>query len=119
MAEDAQGGLGDIDGLIADAFEIVIDAGHGEDEAQVDGHGLLEGEETLDAVIDLELNFIDGGFFLEDGFGERLFGIEHGVHGLMNGALGETAHPEQTLLQVFEFLIEMTFQGSAPSRNGR
>ena len=33
MAEDARRGLGDVDGLIADALEIVVDAGNGEDEA--------------------------------------------------------------------------------------
>ena len=39
MAEDAHGGLRDIDGLIADAFEVAIDAGNGEEKAQVGGHG--------------------------------------------------------------------------------
>ena len=109
MAQDAHGGLRDVDGLVADAFEIVVDARDGEEEAQIDGHGLLQREQALDALVDLDLHFVDGVFFVEHGFGEVLFGVEHGMDGLMDGALGEAAHPEQPLLQFFEIMFEMAF----------
>jgi hypothetical protein len=109
MAKDAQGTLSDIDGLISDAFEIVIDARDGQDEAKVDGHELVEGEKLDDAVVDFHLKFVDGVFFLEDAAGERLVGFEDGVDGLMNGAFGETAHPEQALFQFVEIFFKMAF----------
>jgi hypothetical protein len=97
VAEDARGGLGDVYGLIADAFEVAIDAGDGEEEAEVRGHGLLGGEEALDALVNFDLHFVDGVLFGEDDFGEMLFGVQNGVDGLMDGALGEAAHPEEAL----------------------
>jgi hypothetical protein len=97
MAEDARGGLRDVDGLVADAFEVAIDAGDGQEEAQVGGHGLLGGQQALHALVNFDLHFVDGVFFGEDDFGEMFFGIEDGVHSLMDGALGETAHPEEAL----------------------
>jgi len=35
MPEDAERALGDVDGLIADALEIVVDAGNSQDEAEI------------------------------------------------------------------------------------
>ena len=97
VAEDAGGGLGDVDGLVADAFQVAIDARDGEEEAQVRSHGLLSGEEALDALVNFNLHFVDGVFFGEDDFGQVFFGVQDGVDGLMDGALGEAAHPEETL----------------------
>jgi len=37
VAKDAQGALRDVDGLIADALEIVIDARDSQHEAEIDG----------------------------------------------------------------------------------
>ena len=119
MAQHAHGGLGDIDGLVADALEIAIDARDGEEKAQVGGHGLLEREEALDAFVNFNLHFIDGVFFVEDGFGEGFFGVEDGVDGLMDGALGEAAHPEKALLQFFEIVFKMAFHGSDSFRRRR
>jgi len=34
------------------------------------------------------LHFVDGVFFGEDDFGEMFFGVEDGVDGLVDGALG-------------------------------
>ncbi len=85
--------LRDVDGLIADAFEIVVDARNGEDKAEIDGHQLVEREQLDDAVVDFDLQFVDGVFFVEDALGELFVGFQHGVDGLMDGALGEAAHP--------------------------
>ena len=52
-------------------------------------------------------------FLGEHGFGQLLFGVEDGVDGLMDGALGEASHPEQALLQFFQIMFEMTFHGSS------
>ncbi len=55
--------LRDVDGLVADAFEIVVDTGNGEHEAQIGSHQLVQSEELNDAIVDFELQFIDGVFF--------------------------------------------------------
>jgi hypothetical protein len=113
MAEDAHGGLRDVDGLIADAFEVTIDARNGEEEAEVGGHWLIEGKQALDAFVYFDLDLVDGVFLGEHGLGEVFFGVENGVDGLMDGALGEASHPEQALLQFIEIVFEMAFHGSS------
>src|SRR6266851_5519968 len=55
VAKDAQGALGNVDGLIADAFEIVVDARDGQHEAEIDGHEPVQGEKLNDAVVDFDL----------------------------------------------------------------
>jgi hypothetical protein len=97
VAKDASGGLRDVDGLVADAFEVAVDAGNGEEEAQVRSHGLLGGQEALDALVNFDLHFVDSVFFGEDDFGEMFFGVQDGVDGLMDSALGEATHPEEAL----------------------
>src|SRR6266571_4434210 len=44
VAKDAQSSLRDVDGLIADALEIVIDARDRQHEAEIDGHELVKRE---------------------------------------------------------------------------
>jgi hypothetical protein len=109
MPENAHGGLSDVDGLVANALEIAIDARDGEKKSKIGGHGLLEREKTLDALVDFDLHFVDGVLFAQHNFSEVLFSIEHGVDGLVHSALGEASHPEQTLFQFFEIAFEMAF----------
>ena len=44
--------LGDVGGLVADALQVAIDLDDGEDEAQVDGHRLLLGEQLVGHLVD-------------------------------------------------------------------
>ena len=69
----------------------------------------------LHALVDLDLHFVDASIFFtgEHGFGEAFIGVEHGVDGLMNGTLGQAAHPQQTLLQFFEIMFPMAFHSSS------
>ena len=109
VAQDADAGLRDVDGLVADALEIVVDARDGEDEAEIDGHQLMEREELDDAVVDFELELVDGVFFVEDALGELFVGVEDGVDGLVDGALGEAAHPEQAFFDFVQIFFEVAF----------
>jgi hypothetical protein len=115
VAQDAHGGLRNIHGLIANAFEVAIDTRNSEEKAQVGGHGLLQSEQSLNALVNFNLHFVDRVFFGENGLGEVLFGVEDGMDGLMDRALGEAPHPQQALLQLFEIAIEMSFHGSSVS----
>jgi hypothetical protein len=109
MAHDARGGLGNIHGLIADAFKVAIDARNCEQKPEVGSHGGLQGEQALDALVNFNLHLVDGVFFVEDGFGHALVGVQNGVDGLMDGAFGEAAHPQQALLEFFEILLPVAF----------
>src|SRR6266403_4686921 len=114
MPEDAERALGDVDGLIADALKIVIDAGNGQDEAEIGGHELVEREKLNDAIVDFHLELVDGVFFVEDTLGELLIGVQNGVNGLVHGSFGEAAHPEQALFQLVEIFFEVAFHESLP-----
>jgi hypothetical protein len=115
VAKDARRGLRDVHGLVADALEIVVDAGDGENEAKVDSHQLMEREELHDAVVEFKLQFVDGVFLIENALGKLLIRFEDGVHGLMDGALGEAAHPQEALFQFVQIFFEMAFHENFPS----
>jgi hypothetical protein len=67
-----------------------------------------------DAVVDFNLQLVDGVFFVEYAVGKLLIGIEHGVNRLMNGALGETAHPQEAFFYFVEIFFEMAFHVLRP-----
>src|SRR6266566_9901315 len=112
VAEDTERALRDVDGLVADALEIVVDARDRQDEAEIGGHELVQGEKLNDAVVDFHLKLVDGVFFLEDALGELFIGFQNRVNGLVNGALREAAHPEQALFQLVQVFFEVAFHGS-------
>jgi hypothetical protein len=93
MTQDANRSLGDVDGLVANALEVVVNARNGQNQAKVGGHQLVKREKLDNAVVDLDLQLIDGVFFVEDALGELLVGVQNGVHSLVDGAFGEAAHP--------------------------
>jgi hypothetical protein len=109
VTKDTHAGLRDVNGLIADALEIVVDSRDGEDEAKVGGHQLMEREKLDDTVVDFELELVDLAFFVEDALGELFVGVENGVYGLMDGALGERAHPEEPFFDDVEIFFEVAF----------
>ena len=109
MAQDALRGLRNIHGLIADALEIVVDARHRQHEAQVGGHQLMQRQQLHHAVVNLHLQIVDGRLFSEHRLGQRLLRIQHGMDGLMHGALGQAAHPQQPFLQFAQINFEMSF----------
>jgi hypothetical protein len=114
MAQNADGGLGDVDGLVADALEIVVDARDRENQAEIDGHQLVEREKLDDAVVDFDLQLVDGVFFIEDAFGELLVRVQDRMHGLVDGALGEAAHPQEALFELVQIFFEVAFHDVFP-----
>jgi hypothetical protein len=114
MAEDARCGLRDVDSLIADTLEIVVDPGNGKDKAEIDGHQLMQREELDNAVVNFDLQFIDGVFFIEDALGKLFVGFENGVDSLMDCAFPEAAHPEQALFQFVQVFFEVAFHELIP-----
>ena len=86
--------LRDIDGLVADAFEVVVDARHRQHQPQVHSHQLMERQELHDADVNLDLQFVDDVFFFQDGFGQFGLGVQHRMDRAVHGALGQGAHPQ-------------------------
>jgi hypothetical protein len=69
----------------------------------------MEREELDDAIVDFELKLVDLVLFLENALGELFVGVEDAVDGLVDGALGERAHPEESFLDDVEIFFEVTF----------
>jgi hypothetical protein len=109
VAQNSHRALGDIHGLVTNALEIVIDPGDGQDQPQIDGHQLMKSQELDYAVVDFQLKFVDGIFFVEDALGQLFIAIEDGVNRLMDGALGKTTHPKQALFQFVQVFFEVAF----------
>jgi hypothetical protein len=69
----------------------------------------MEREELDDAIVDFELKLVDLIFFVKDALGELFVGVEDGVDGLVDGALGERAHPEEPFFDDVEIFFEVAF----------
>jgi hypothetical protein len=69
----------------------------------------VEREKLDDAIVDFELKLVDLVFFVEDALGELFVGVENGVDGLVDGALGERAHPEEAFFDDVEIFFEVAF----------
>ena len=80
---------GDVDGLIAYALEVGVDADDGEDEAEVDGHGLLHGKEVEGHLVDLALEAIDGGLGVEDELADAEVAGAIGLDRTLDSLLGQ------------------------------
>jgi hypothetical protein len=98
--------LGDVDGLIADALEIGVDLGDGENEAQVDGGGLLGGKNVESEFVDFALGGIDQAFVFENELaaGEVAFVVS--LAGAVDGEFRESAHAEEFLAEFFDLLLK-------------
>jgi hypothetical protein len=104
---------------IADALQVVVDSRNGDHEAQVGGHELMQGEQLHDPIVDFHLELVYGRLFLENGFGQGSIAIQHGMDGLMDGALRQAAHPEKPLLEAIQLNLKMSFHLSLPPKKTR
>ena len=53
-------GLGNVDGEVADALEVGVDLDGGDDRAQVHRHRLMQRQELEAAVVNLDVQLVDG-----------------------------------------------------------
>jgi hypothetical protein len=98
--------LSDVYGLISDSLEVGVDLGDGEDEAQIDSHGLLHGEKVEGELIDFAFDLIDLGFALEHHLATREIALNVGLAGAVDRLLGEATHAEQAIAKFVETLLE-------------
>src|SRR5207249_274950 len=59
VTEVARRGFGDVDGQIADAFQVRVDLHRRQDGAEVDRHRLVQREQLHAAAVDLDVELVD------------------------------------------------------------
>src|SRR5579871_113623 len=107
LSGDCLGALGNIGCLVANALEVSVDLDDGEDEAKVDGHGLLFGEEVIGHLVNVALGGIDGGFDLFDVVAESQIASEVGLERERERLLRESSHGKELVLKGDELLLEI------------
>jgi hypothetical protein len=95
-----------VDGLVAYALEVSVDADDRETKAQVDGHGLLHGEKVEGQLVYLALETVDGWLGAEDQFADAEVACAVSLDGALNGLLGHACHDEKTLFEIVEALMK-------------
>jgi hypothetical protein len=80
---------------VADALDGVGDAHGRGDEAEVAGHGLVEGEEVDARLVELELHGVHLLVALDDGAGSVHRPLVHGLEGGLQQVLGAARHGQQ------------------------
>jgi hypothetical protein len=106
QADHVHDALGDVDGLIADAFEIGVDLGDSEDEAEIAGHRRLHGEKVEGKLVNLALAGIDERFAFEHHLAAGEIAIKVSAASTFDGLLRETTHAEQLLAEFIETLLK-------------
>ena len=81
----------------ANALEVRIDFRNGEDKAQVDGHGLLHGEQIEGGLVDLALRRINQGLAFENQVTAGEIAIDVGLAGAIHRLLRQSTHAKQLL----------------------
>jgi hypothetical protein len=98
--------LGNINGLIADTFEVGIDLGNRKDEAKVHSHGLLHGKQVEGGFIDFTLGGIDEGLAFQHHLAASQVALDKGLTRTVHRLLRQTSHAKQTFPQIIEPLLK-------------
>ena len=93
-------------GGIADTLEVSVDLDDGEDEAEVDGHGLLHGEKVEGHLVNFTLEAVDGQFAAVDEIADGEIASAVSFDGTLNGLFGHPGHYEEFFLQVIQTALE-------------
>jgi hypothetical protein len=101
------GAAGDAHGLVADALEVTVDLDDGQDEAQVDGHGLLLGQEFIGHLVQFALGGVDGRLVLFDILAQALVTLKVRVYRGLDGLLRQGSHGKDLVLEFGELLLKV------------
>ena len=93
-------------GGVAHALQVGVDLDHAQDEAQVDGHGLLHGQQVERGLVDVALQAVDGDFAAAHQVADGQIAHAIGLNGALDGLLGQPGHHQQILLQIVEALLK-------------
>ena len=98
--------LGDVVGLIADAFHVRNHLQGRGDAAQVAGHRLLMQQQPQTQVLDVSLLPVDLPIQRRHLLGQRLIPCGQGLGGQRDHALAQRAHLDQLPMQLGQLLIK-------------
>src|SRR5579863_2427570 len=94
--------LGDVYRLVAHAFEIGINLGHGKNESQVDGHGLLHGQQIECGFVNFALGRVDQALAFQHHLASRKVALYISLAGAIHRLLREASHAKQPLPKIVE-----------------
>ena len=104
-------------GIVADALQVVVDFEHGQGEAQVDGHGVVQGDEVCDVAVYFQLEGVDAFLAGCHLFGQRDVGVEHRFVGVVELLVNEHPHIADFLADVLQFVFyKLYHDGSSCER---
>ncbi len=95
------------DSEIADALQLVVDLDDGDDEAQVAGHRLVEGQELEALLLDVDLVLVDHEVGGDHAPGLADVACLDGVKGEAQVVLDERTERQDLALQVLELALQM------------
>lgn len=101
--------MGDIDGLVPDAFQLGANLHRHCDESQVAGGRLAQREEFDAAVVDLHLEPVEVVIVHVNAPRGLIVALQQRFHRFGKAAVGECGHLQQLVFEGRKFLIEMSF----------
>jgi hypothetical protein len=108
MPQVAQARLGDVHGEVAHALEVGVDLHRGHDGAEVHGHGLMQRQQLEAAVVDLDVELVDGGVAGEHAFERAGVAPDEAVERRAQALLGQATHLEEPRLELVQFFLEVS-----------
>jgi hypothetical protein len=106
MLEVSLSCFGDIDGQIADAFEVGAASRRRDHEAKVDSDRLMQREQPETPVVDFNLKIVERLVSLDDIEEMRAVALDERVDGSLDPALCELRHERQSLPDHFKVTID-------------
>ena len=103
----ALAGLGDVHRQVADPLQVGVDLHGRDDDAQVGGHRLMQGQQLEAAIVHFHVQVVDRLVAGQHGVERRVVAVHHPAHRFAHPLLGQPAHREQPLLERVEILLEM------------
>ena len=117
-ARDVDGEIGDLHrahgadtiadtlGGVAYSLQVGVDLDDGENEAEIDGHGLLHGEQVEGGLVDISFEAIDGHFAAADEIADGEVANTIGLDGALDGLFGEAGHDQKLFFEIVEAALK-------------
>ena len=98
--------FGNVHRLVAHAFQIRIDLGHGKNEPQIDCHGLLHGQQIERHLVNLALDQIDLRLTLKHHVAALEIALNICLASAVDRLFSQPAHAKQTCPKIVQFLMK-------------